>query len=122
MSYDYQTAAPALYPLLRGYARENRNNPKEAETLLWNYLRAEGLGAIFKRQHIIGGYIADFACISSKLIIELDGGYHQLPQQKTNDDLRTGWLESRGYTVLRFTNEELFNGIDNVLDKIREYL
>jgi len=122
MSYDYQTADPTLYPLLRDYARENRNNPTEAEALLWNYLKADGLGVRFKRQHIIGDYIADFACISSKLIIELDGRHHQLPQQITNDNLRTEWLESRGYKVLRFTNEELFKGIDNVLDKIREYL
>lgn len=122
MSYDYQTADPTLYPLLRDYARENRNNPTEAEALLWNYLKADGLGVRFKRQHIIGDYIADFACISSKLIIELDGRHHQLPQQITNDNLRTEWLESRGYKVLRFTNEELFKGIDNVLDKIREFL
>ena len=90
--------------------------------MLWNYLKADGLGVRFKRQHIIGDYIADFACISSKLIIELDGRHHQLPQQITNDNLRTEWLESRGYKFLRFTNEELFKGIDNVLDKIREYL
>jgi len=90
--------------------------------LLWNYLKAEGLGVTFKRQHIIGDFIADFACISRKLIIELDGGYHQLPQQKTSDNYRKEWLESRGFKVLRFTNEELFNGIDDVLDRINENL
>ena len=122
MSYEYQTADPTLYPLLRDYARKNRNNPTEAESLLWDYLKADGLGVTFKRQHIIGDYIADFVCISSKLIVELDGGYHQLPQQQINDSQRTEWLESRGYKVLRFTNEELFNGINNVLDKINENL
>ena len=122
MSYEYQTADPTLYAILRDYARKNRNNPTEAESLLWNYLKADGLGAKFKRQHIIGDYIADFVCLSSKLIIELDGGYHQLPQQQINDSQRTEWLESRGYKVLRFTNEELFNGINNVLDKINENL
>ena len=122
MSYEYQTADPTLYPLLRDYARKNRNNPTEAESLLWDYLKADGLGVTFKRQHIIGDYIADFVCISSKLIVELDGGYHQLPQQQINDSQRTKWLESRGYKVLRFTNEELFNGINNVLDKINENL
>ena len=122
MSYDYQTADSALYPLLRDYARKNRNNPTEAESLLWNYLKCDGLGVTFKRQHIIGDYIADFACISRRLIVELDGEYHQIPEQKASDDLRAEWLESRGYTVLRFTNNELFNGIDHVLDKIREYL
>lgn len=122
MSYEYQTADPTLYPLLRDYARKNRNNPTEAESLLWDYLKADGLGVTFKRQHIIGDYIADFVCISSKLIVELDGGYHQLPQQQINDSQRTEWLESRGYKVLRFTNEELFNGIDNILDIINENL
>jgi len=122
MSYEYQTADPTLYPLLRDYARKNRNNPTEAESLLWDYLKADGLGVTFKRQQIIGDYIADFVCISSKLIVELDGGYHQLPQQQINDSQRTEWLESRGYKVLRFTNEELFNGINNVLDKINENL
>jgi len=122
MSYDYRTADPTIYPFLRDYARENRNNPTEAEALLWNYLKAEGLGVTFKRQHIIGDFIADFACISRKLIIELDGGYHQLPQQKTSDNYRKEWLESRGFKVLRFTNEELFNGIDDVLDRINENL
>ena len=122
MSYEYQTADPTLYPLLRDYARKNRNNPTEAESLLWDYLKADGVGVTFKRQHIIGDYIADFVCISSKLIVELDGGYHQLPQQQINDSQRTEWLESRGYKVLRFTNEELFNGINNVLDKINENL
>jgi very-short-patch-repair endonuclease len=122
MSYEYQTADPTLYPLLRDYARKNRNNPTEAESLLWDYLKADALGVTFKRQHIIGDYIADFVCISSKLIVELDGGYHQLLQQQINDSQRTEWLESRGYKVLRFTNEELFNGIDNILDIINENL
>ncbi|MBR6016449.1 MAG: endonuclease domain-containing protein [Prevotella sp.] len=122
MAYSYQTADPMLYPLLRDLARKNRNNPTEAEILLWNYLKNNGLGVLFKRQHIIGDYITDFVCMDSKLIVELDGGYHQLPQQQTNDAERTKWLENKGYKIIRFTNEELFENIDGVLEKIKEKL
>ena len=122
MAYSYQTADPMLYPLLRDFAKKNRNNPTEAETLLWNYLKNNGLGFTFKRQHIIGDYITDFVCMDSKLIVELDGEYHQLPQQKTSDVERTKWLENKGYKIIRFTNEELFGNIDGVLEKIKEKL
>ena len=120
MCYDYQTADPALYHILREHAAYNRNNPTEAEALLWNYLSADGLGVTFKRQHIIGDFIVDFVCLTSKLIIELDGGYHQLEQQQISDAQRTEWLENRGFKVIRFTNEELFNGLDKVLDEIKD--
>ena len=122
MNYEYQTADPSLYHLLREHAEYNRNHPTEAEELLWQYLRRDALGVSFKRQHIIGDYIADFACISQKLIIELDGGYHQLPEQKVNDRQRAEWLESKGFRVVRFTNEELFRNIDKVLEIIKEKL
>lgn len=122
MSYDYQTADPALYHILREHAAYNRNHPTEAEDLLWDFLNADGLGVTFKRQHIIGDYIADFVCLTSKLIIELDGGYHQLEQQQTSDKRRTEWLESRGFRVIRFTNEELFKDVDRVLDTIIDNL
>ncbi|MBQ8462498.1 MAG: endonuclease domain-containing protein [Prevotella sp.] len=122
MAYDYQTADKTLYTLLRDYARYNRNHPSEAEELLWNYLKAKGLGVSFKRQHIIGGYIVDFACLPSKLVVELDGGYHQMPHQQVSDALRQEWLEDRGYRVVRFTNEELFNDVNKVLQTIEANL
>ena len=107
------------YPLLWAFAKENRNNPTEAESLLWFYLSNKQLGVRFRRQHIIGQYIADFACLEKMLIIELDGGYHSLPEQQISDGQRTANLQERGYRVIRFTNEELFNGIDLVLTKIK---
>jgi len=122
MGYDYQTADPMLYPLLKEHARHNRNNHTEAEDLLWQYLKADSLGVSFKRQHIIGDYIADFVCLSQKLIIELDGGYHRHIQQQTADKERTKWLEKRGYRVIRFTNEELFKGLDHVISRIENEL
>ena len=110
------------YPLLWAFAKENRNNPTEAESLLWFYLSNKQLGVRFRRQHIIGQYIADFACLEKMLIIELDGGYHSLPEQQISDEQRTADLQKWGYRVIRFTNEELFNGIDLVLTKIKNAL
>ena len=122
MSYGYQTADPVVYRLLKEYARHNRNNPTDAEELLWQYLKSEGLGVTFKRQHIIGDYIADFVCLTERLIIELDGGYHQTSQQMASDAQRTQWLENRGFRVLRFTNEELFNDVNKVLYTIENII
>ena len=110
------------YPLLWAFAKENRNNPTEAERLLWFYLSNKQLGVRFRRQHIIGQYIADFACLDKMLIIELDGGYHSLPEQLISDEQRTADLQKWGYRVIRFTNEELFTGIDLVLTKIKNAL
>ena len=91
----------------------------DAETLLWDYIRNGALGVKFRRQHIIGDYIADFACLSEMLIIELDGGYHNTEEQKEADMVRDAWLTKMGYKVLRFTNEELFGSIDNVIKEIK---
>ncbi len=108
--------------MLKAYAKENRKNPTEAENILWDCLKERQLGQPFRRQHIIGDYIADFICIPSKLIIEIDGGYHQLPEQQVSDEQRQEWLESRGFTVIRFTNEEVINDIENVLETIEQNL
>lgn len=122
MKYDYQTADPMLYMRLKAYSKEMRKFATEAESILWEYLRAKQLGKTFKRQHIIGDYIADFVCLESGLIIELDGGYHQLPEQQINDELRTEWLEKHGFRVIRFKNEELFTNIDHCLEIIKASL
>ena len=80
------------------------------------------MGVTFKRQHIIGDCIADFVCLPNSLIIELDGGYHQLPQQQRNDAARTEWLEEKGFTVIRFSNEDVLKNIEHVLEIIKEKL
>ena len=72
----------------------------------------------FRRQHIIGDYIVDFICLKQKLIIEIDGGYHQETTQQTEDKTRQNWLESMGYKVLRFTNEDIFHDIESVITTI----
>jgi len=121
-AFNYEMADPVLYGKLRDYAIELRKNPTEAESILWEYLKGNFWGAHFRRQHIIGPYIADFACLSHRLIIEIDGGYHQLPEQQISDQDRTEWLESRAFTVIRFTNEEIIGNIELVLNKIKAYI
>ena len=110
------------YPLLWAFAKENRNNPTEAERWLWFYLSNKQFGVRFRRQHIIGQYVADFACLEKMLVVELDGGYQSLPEQQISDEQRTADLQEWGYRVIRFTNEELFLGMDLVLTKIKNAL
>ena len=116
----YRTADPFKYSLLKEFARENRKNPTEAESILWQFLRDKQLGTTFKRQHIIDNYIADFISLRQKLIIEVDGGYHCLPDQILSDEERTEILNHWGYHLIRFTNEEVLSDIDKVLEKIKE--
>jgi 5-methyltetrahydrofolate--homocysteine methyltransferase len=118
-SQYWKTADPIMYGLLKQYCKKMRNEPTEAERLLWYALSGKKLdGYKFRRQHIIGGYIADFICIKKNLIIEVDGRIHQLPENITSDKERTKWLESQGYRVIRFTNDQVLFQIENVLDKI----
>ena len=122
MGYDYQTADPIMYGLLKEYAQANRQHPTVAESILWRCLKSNALGVSFKRQHIIGPFIADFICIPYRLLIEIDGGYHQLPEQQTSDEERQQWLEDQGFHVLRFTNEEVIGDIDSILETIEEFI
>ena len=80
------------------------------------------MGAHFRRQHIIGQFIADFVCLSCKLIIEVDGKYHQLPEQQITDEERTRWMKSKGYKVVRFNNEQIIADTDSVINLINAYI
>jgi 5-methyltetrahydrofolate--homocysteine methyltransferase len=118
-SQYWATANPYNYGLLKQFALEMRNKPTEAEKMLWNVLSNKGIdGFKFRRQHIIGNYIADFICLKSNLIIEVDGSIHQLPENQVSDAERTKWLLSEGYRVIRFTNNEVLFNIENVIQKI----
>ena len=77
----YETTDASTYYLLLEYARRMRNNPTEAEKILWKYLASNRMGVHFRQQHPIYGYIPDFVCLKQKLIIELDGGYHLVGEQ-----------------------------------------
>jgi len=103
---------------MTGLARNLRNNATEAERRLWLHLRASRFERTkFTRQFPIGDFIADFACRSLRLAIELDGGQHA---DSTTDANRTRIIEAHGYRVLRFWNNEVLENINGVLTVISE--
>ena len=113
-----KAAYPDVYTTLKGFAVENRKNPTLAEDMLWQLLRNRQTGMKFRRQHPVGDYIVDFVCLEQQLAVEVDGDYHKKEEQKENDTIRTAYLESKGYRVLRFKNEEVINEPQRVLNQI----
>ena len=122
MKRNFETASPDRYDILKAYARQNRREMTPSEAVLWQGLRNEFRGIKFRRQHPIGDYIADFLCLKAKLVIEVDGGYHDKPQQQLEDQWRTEFLQSKGYRVIRFTNEEVSSQLKGVISRIKEEL
>lgn len=118
----YYTANKEAWPLLQQNAKENRKSSTPAENVLWNRLKAKQLGYRFRRQHPIETYIPDFVCLRKKLIVEVDGGYHLGKEQKERDEIRDSVLKKIGYTILRFTNEEVMEGVDWVVNQISKKL
>ncbi|MBQ9295946.1 MAG: endonuclease domain-containing protein [Paludibacteraceae bacterium] len=118
----YITARTASYEFLKEGARNMRETPTEAESILWKYLRDKQLGYKFRRQQIIDNYIVDFVCLEKTLIIEIDGKYHNDTNQKEYDQTREQKLSTQGYTTIRFTNEEITNNIDNTILCIKQHL
>ena len=105
--------------LAQKLARNLRKQPTDAEKRLWYFLHKKQLeGLRFKRQEPIGKYVADFVCPALRLVIEVDGGQHGIEIEK--DAARTAWLESQGYSVIRFWNNEVMENIEGVLGSIRE--
>ena len=103
----------------RERAKQLRSNTTEPEQALWRALkRIPVYGSHFRRQVPIGRYVADFACLKARLIIELDGGHHAQGDIAARDAVRTRWLEREGYRVIRFWNTELANNLSGVLDTI----
>jgi len=103
-------------------AQALRNNQTDAEGILWAYLKNKQLNVKFRRQHPLGIYIADFYCHTHKLIVELDGSIHNLPHIAANDIIRQSHLEADGFKVLRFSNKQIFNQFEQVLNTIKEEL
>ena len=108
--------------------RKQRSNPKTkhkaillrkestpAERKLWSRIRNDQLGVTFRRQHAVGNYIPDFCCPKAKLIIELDGSQHLEQERFAYDEERTIYLESLGYKVVRFWNNDVLNKIEEVI-------
>lgn len=97
-------------------ARKLRKTPTSAEKRLWSELRKlRASGYHFRRQHPVEGLIVDFACLSQKLIIEVDGAQHQLPDNSRSDALRDARLQWLGYSVLRIGNGDVTDHLDGVV-------
>ncbi len=104
-------------------ARELRNNLTEAENILWQELRNRKLdGFKFRRQHQIDIFIVDFYCHKKKLVIELDGGIHNVEDIEEYDIARSEELKIFGIKVIRFNNEEVYQNLDSVLINIKQEL
>ena len=115
----WKTADPLEYGLLKENARNNRKNMTEAESLFWSLVKGGSLGQKCLRQHIIGDYIVDFLFRKSKVVVEIDGGYHFTEEQQKDDEIRTNWLEYQGYKVVRFTNEQVLCDTDSVINELK---
>jgi very-short-patch-repair endonuclease len=99
-------------------AGELRKELTPAEKKLWAYLRGDKLNGVnFRRQHAIGKFIVDFVSIKRRLVIEMDGSQHV--QQEKYDNERTEYLESHGYKVIRFWNEDVMKDINGVIQAIQ---
>jgi very-short-patch-repair endonuclease len=105
---------------LKPIARRLRTNATDAERLLWNGVRREQIGGFkFRRQVILNGFVADFACYEARLVVEVDGATHSTDAEVVRDAARTRALNARGYDVPRFANDEIFHNFDGVLETIR---
>ena len=102
-----------------GFAKQTRTASTEAERKLWSILRNHHVAGLrFRRQQPIGPYVVDFYCPAAKLIVELDGDQHGEVRNVKCDEIRTQWLASRGYRVLRFPNGDVSKNPQVVLDEI----
>jgi very-short-patch-repair endonuclease len=117
----YARSSPELWEALKPLARQMRQSPTEAENALWQRLRDKGIGAKFRRQHTIDRFVVDFYCAKSKLLIEVDGEIHDYTKEE--DAIRQQFLEEvHSLRMIRFTNEEVLNNIEFVLETIKEAL
>lgn len=117
--YVYETADNAEYDLLRAFADYNKRYPTDAERIMWDILKGKRIGHKFRRQHIIKDYIVDFVCLHHKLVIEIDGQYHLKGTQIVKDNSRTEDLQKAGFTVIRFTNDEVIGNPNGIIRKIK---
>ncbi|HVG07612.1 MAG TPA: endonuclease domain-containing protein [Thermoanaerobaculia bacterium] len=108
-------------PLVRTRAKELRQTQTPAEKAMWGLLREHRLeGLKFRRQYPIGIFIVDFCCCERRLVVELDGEVHDTSSQQAWDENRDIYLQQRGFKVLRFRNEAVFNDPDSILQRIHE--
>jgi very-short-patch-repair endonuclease len=105
---------------LKPIARKLRTDATSAERRLWSGLRREQIeGFKFRRQVILNGFVADFACLEARLVLEVDGATHSTHAEVARDAARSAALVEHGYAILRFTNDEVFHNFEGVLETIR---
>lgn len=110
-------------PELKNLAGSLRNSMTDSEKKLWRHLKSRNIkGKRFYRQKILGNYIVDFYCASSKLVVELDGGQHFKHEGKKKDAIRDDYIHSVGLKVIRFSDLDVLKNIDGVLQRIYENL
>ncbi|MCK4407747.1 MAG: leucine--tRNA ligase, partial [Bacteroidales bacterium] len=109
-----------MWALLKEKAKEARKKPTEAESIIWERLRNKQIGYKIRRQHVIDRFIVDFVCLEKMTIIEIDGKIHDT--QIEEDRERTEILNKLGFSVIRFSNDEVITSIDEVIEKISTYL
>jgi very-short-patch-repair endonuclease len=103
------------------FARDLRKNPTDPERVLWNRLRRRQLaGFKFRRQHSVGPYICDFACVEASIVVELDGSQHV--ERSDYDFRRDAFLRSRGFRILRFWNKDVLSHTEAILETVYEAL
>jgi very-short-patch-repair endonuclease len=108
---------------LKEYSRSLRSNMTDAERLLWSRIRRKQLkNHQFYRQKLIGDYIVDFYCPKAHLVIEVDGGQHYSSEGKQKDRLRDEYMAQVGLNVLRFSDREVFENLDEVVETIWRHL
>lgn len=115
--------SPALWEKLRPLAREMRSEPTPAENELWQVLRnRQIIGFKFRRQHSIERFIVDFYCPRAGLIVEVDGAVHDEAEQQSRDLIREEFLLMQGFTVIRFSNDEVLSDLSTVVARISRIL
>jgi len=110
-------------PYLKKYARKLRNNSTKSEVLLWLKLKGKQMkGYDFHRQKPLDNFIADFFCFRLMLVIEIDGASHLLEETQQKDKIKEQVLNKLGLTILRFTDKEVYNEMNYVLQTIENYI
>jgi very-short-patch-repair endonuclease len=105
----------------RRFAKSLRSRMTDAEVILWSRLRSwREQGLTFRRQHPMGPYIADFVCMRARLVVELDGEQHGITENHAYDLRRDAYMQSRGWRVIRITNDRVYRNLGEVLDIIAE--
>jgi very-short-patch-repair endonuclease len=117
------TSSPEQWGNLKLRAQELRHQPTPAENARWRRIRNRQVGgAKFRRQHTVEGFVVDFVCIEQRLILEVDGEIHNTIDQQAYDREREAILEGHGFSIIRFTNDEVLHSTDSVVARIIETL